>query len=79
MSRVTLIVLSAIMIILSLTAVLLNSTVTTVGLKHKLMHQMLKFALVNISAGDPDLHRANRRFAICCGQLCMLTLESWGL
>lgn len=73
----TLIVLSAIMTILCLTAVILNSTVIMVALQHKQMHQPLKFTQLYVSSGNPDLHCANRRFAICCGQHCMLTLASW--
>lgn len=72
-----LIVLSAIMTILYLTSVLLNSTAITVTLRHKQMCQPLKFALVNVSPGSLDLQPANRRFAICCDQRCMpLPLES---
>ncbi|KAG7319309.1 hypothetical protein KOW79_017783 [Hemibagrus wyckioides] len=49
----------------------------TVTLRHKQMCQPLKFALVNVSPGSLDLQPANRRFAICCDQCCMLLpLES---
>lgn len=51
---------------LCLTAVHQNSTVITVALQHKQMRQPLKLAPVNVPAGDPDLHRTNSRFAICC-------------
>ncbi|KAK3512371.1 hypothetical protein QTP70_007358, partial [Hemibagrus guttatus] len=42
----------------------------TLTLRHKQMCQPLKSALVNVSAGSLDLHRANRRFAICCDRCC---------